>query len=636
MALKDTKEDLYNPKSDLEKRERSKSIFDEELSGNMEGSFLEEKTFWEKISNGWLNNDKRVSIYVAVVVLGLILTLALAFILINKFKQTAFSEQRVEISVEGDTSVDSSQETTYLIKYQNKNRVSLNNVEIILNHSENFYPDESEGLKKINQRSSQIILSEIKPFENGEIKFSGKFYALENYLVYLQPNLRYKPSNFNSFFEVTSQLGVKVISSSVNLVVDYPREALDESSIYYEIKYENTGTTNLSDLNLRLKYSDGFYFQSAIPNPISDNNSWHLGDLNIGTKGAVKVIGRVDGQRYDTKLIKATIFKNTNNNSEIIYAKADGVTKIVVPPLTITHRVNDQTATNINLGNVLKYRITYSNQGDLGLKDVNIKLKIDSPIIDYENLDIGSGAYFSDGNYIIWKASDIPALKKLDPGNSGQIEVSVPIKEMIDINKADDRNFTIESVASIDSSDQAFHSLGNASNISNTVLSKLNSKVILESNVYFKDDNIENSGPVPQKVGEETTYTVSWKVTNVSNDVSDVKVSAYLPTWITWKNVIFPAGESVSFNERTHEVFWNIGKMESGKGLLNEPKEVKFQIGLTPQINQVGEIVDLVNKTVVNGKDDFTDSEIDVEVNKASINLKEFTNSNIRGTLIIK
>ena len=85
--------------------------------------------------------------------------------------------------------------------------------------------------------------------------------------------------------------------------------------------------------------------------------------------------------------------------------------------------------------------------------------------------------------------------------------MTIPLKQRLEISSFEQKNFIIESVATIDSSDVAFQSLGNSKNISNTIVAKLNSKIILESRVYFKDGDIENFGPIPQKVGEETTET---------------------------------------------------------------------------------------------------------------------------------
>ena len=40
-----------------------------------------------------------------------------------------------------------------------------------------------------------------------------------------------------------------------------------------------------------------------------------------------------------------------------------------------------------------------------------------------------------------------------------------------------------------------------------------------------------NTGPIPPKAEAETTYTVTWAVTNPLNNLTDVRVSAILPSY---------------------------------------------------------------------------------------------------------
>ena len=295
----------------------------------------------------------------------------------------------------------------------------------------------------------------------------------------------------------------------------------------------------------------------------------------------------------------------------------------------ISNKLNGKSSDNVNLGDKLDYEITYANHGEIGFKDVIIRLKLDSPTIDYENIILRNGSYNSQTKDITWKTSDIAEVQKLEPGDSGKIELSIPLKKRIEINSQNDKEFIIESVATIDSSDIDYQSLGESKSISSTVLGKLNSKVILENEIFYNDDDIRNSGPTPQKVGEETTYTVVWKASTVSNSVSHTKVVAFLPTWVSWKDKTFPKNENITFNERTHEIVWDIGSMENGKGILNDPKIVKFQIGFKPEINQAGKQGDLLYEANISGDDDFTGNRFDIKTDKKTTALKEFENSNI-------
>ncbi|MFZ2153716.1 MAG: hypothetical protein WAV16_00620 [Candidatus Moraniibacteriota bacterium] len=611
MALKDTEEQLYKSDSNIENREHSMDMFDEKSSVMVD--FFEKKSWWDKFAVKWLEGDKAKAIMFGAIALGVLIVLVTVYSVVMRLKSTAFLESNVSITIEGADRTDSAQNVSYKITYKNKNRVALKEMELVLNHSENFYPQESESLKKINDRTSSLKIKDLGAFESGEVKFSGEFYAYENHIVYLQPVLRYKPNNFNSFFETTAQLGVKIANSPITLTLETPKEVLDESVIEYRINYENTGKVNLNSLNLELEYPDGLIFQESSPSPVSMNNLWHLGNLNVGAKGTIIVKSKIDGRQYDIKLLRASIYKNESNARQVIYGRAENTMKVVVPPLAIDLKVNGKNSGNISLGESLRYSITFANRGDLGLRDVIIKLKVDSPIIDYQKLVLKEGAYDSKAKEITWKAADVAALKNLEPGSSGQVECVLTLKDNVEVKSFEDKNFSIEAVATIDSSDVAYHSLGYSKNISSGVLTKLNSRVTLENSVVFEDNDIKNSGPVPEVVGEETTYTMIWKIKNLSNSISDTKVQTVLPTWVKWKNVVFPTTENLVFNERTQEVIWEVGKLDNGVGFLLSPREIKFQVGIVPEVNQLDRDIKLDQKVFLTAKDDFTGEEISIE-----------------------
>jgi hypothetical protein len=84
-----------------------------------------------------------------------------------------------------------------------------------------------------------------------------------------------------------------------------------------------------------------------------------------------------------------------------------------------------------------------------------------------------------------------------------------------------------------------------------------------------------------------------------------------LPTWVKWKDVTVPNNERISFNKRINEVVWDIGKIENAAGVLSDPREVSFKVGIVPEVNQIGEAVTLVKETTLTAKDDFTNSLIE-------------------------
>jgi len=66
---------------------------------------------------------------------------------------------------------------------------------------------------------------------------------------------------------------------------------------------------------------------------------------------------------------------------------------------------------------------------------------------------------------------------------------------------------------------------------------------------------------------------------------------------LRWTGQIYPANEKIVYNERTNQIVWDAGNINAGTGVLTPPREVIFQVETTPQANQVGAPVDLVNES---------------------------------------
>lgn len=152
---------------------------------------------------------------------------------------------------------------------------------------------------------------------------------------------------------------------------------------------------------------------------------------------------------------------------------------------------------------------------------------------------------------------------------------------------------------------------------------KLNSKIILETKGFYHDAQIPNAGPIPPRVGQETTYTLHWKAMNVSNDINNVTVTANIPTNTVMTGKIFPADARLNYNERTNSISWNIGKMDAGEGVLNGAPEVAFQVRIKPSPDQFEQSVGLLGISTLNAKDLFSGENLTITNDAKTINLFE-------------
>ncbi len=635
MSLNDLNRKIYKEDSEIEKREHEKDSFDPSIVSSSRDEEFKKEKFWEREEKGLRPEQKQI-IKKGIMAVGLVAAFVMLGVLVVKIKQSAFNEKRVKVTIEGPEVVDSTQTMSYRVKYENDNRVDLKDAKLRFNYSENFRPEDTLNFKHENHANGRIDLGNIDARARGEFEIKGKFYAPRDHTVYLNVTLSYVPSNLDSVFEAKTRLGVNVQTSPLFLEVVAPLETSRGNQVEYVIDYRNISDQSFDNLRIKVDYPEGFVFSSADPHPSEGEVFWYLGTVNSRQGGKIRVTGSLNGDRGQQKIIQASIGAIKESGEFLAYNTRQEKTKLVGSPLFISQEINGLKNANVNPGETLYYTIDYRNDGNVGLRDVIITVDFESRVLDFSRLELRSGSYDVFKNKFTWKASDLPELFNLAPGAKGKISFSVPILGQIPVKGENDENFRIISVASIDSPDIPNPLNANKIVSSNRIEAKLNSRVVLQALGYYKNEQIQNSGPLPPEVGKETSYVISWKVINVSNDISDTEVVSSLPSGVKWTGKFYPSQESIFFNERTNQIIWKIGNLKNGTGILDSPREVNFQISFAPQENQVGNTAVLLNPSVLKARDIFTGADVRVETKEKTTNLPEDSFISATGYRIIR
>ena len=135
---------------------------------------------------------------------------------------------------------------------------------------------------------------------------------------------------------------------------------------------------------------------------------------------------------------------------------------------------------------------------------------------------------------------------------------------------------------------------------------KRNSGLQLSSRAGRSVGPFVNTGPMPPRANQESTYTVIWNLTNSTNDVSQAVVRARLPSYVRWLSNVSPSAEKISFDSSRGEIIWQIGSVGRGLGSVLPGREVAFQVVFAASLSQVGISPTLVSDTFLSGLDDFT------------------------------
>ena len=268
--------------------------------------------------------------------------------------------------------------------------------------------------------------------------------------------------------------------------------------------------------------------------------------------------------------------------------------------------VNNQPSITVNPGDFLQFKIGYKNNTSIALSDVVLKAKLDGLMYDFSSLKT-KGFYSGSDNTITWNAGNTAEFKNLEPAAMGEVEFQITVKPRYVIRTFRDKNFLLQVLATMETPTVPPSLAVKLLSVSSDLALKVNTKAELKTKGYYYDAVIKNSGPLPSKVGQTTTYTVHWQVTNYSNDLDKVIVKTVLPEGVGWLNKKAGAGAAtLEYNDRTSELTWNIGKLPAGTGVLLDPHEVIFQVALTPSIKNINTIMPVISDSNLTAEDIFT------------------------------
>lgn len=620
MSLSDVKSKLYKKEADPDLAKHEESRYDPKIGQEKLGTGTPGDV-WGKPKIG-IEPEQKKAIKKGAIAAAIVVTIIFVLTAGYLVKRAMFFPARVIVTVSGPVQAESGKPLSYEIKYKNNNWIELNNAILRVTYPENFHPDENVNFKAESLTSGVFTVGKISRGAEGRVILTGRMYSPKGALIYVGADIIYSPSKLSTQYSTHNQLGVNVVSSPIYVEVIAPLTVAGGDEVGYLVTYKNTGQQDFGGIRIKMDYPEGFTFSKSEPAALEGNNIWYVGNLAAGQEGKLTVSGKLDGNRDDIKNVR--VYVGTWEDNEFIsYSEETATTKVTASPVYITQTVNDLTSLNINAGQSLRFKINYRNDSTIGLKNLVVKERIDSQILDYTTLETNGGSFDEESKTITWKASDHPELKNLEPGQGGEINFAVAVKSVIPVASSNDKNFIVSSIVKIDSPDIPTPEGANKIIAGNRMDMKLNSKLVLDVKGYYADTSIPNFGPLPPKINAETTYTIRWKVLNISNDVNGAKVEAVLPTGVNMTGKIYPDDSKITYNERNNSVLWDIGNISAGSGITSSPKETSFQVKIKPSPDQFGSEPDLLQKPTLSAKDQFTGEDLVSQGEKKTTELRE-------------
>jgi len=598
MELKDLKRKLYKPESDFEERLKVPELFEPEKEREKKSS-----KEWEKKEKKLFSLSSGQKKYLLIGSISIIVVfLATAGFMFWR-GLTSFDIDNVKLEINGPERIISGEEVVYKVKYQNNTKLSLKNIKLIF-----YYPEGSIHLSSDNLIES-LNLADLEAGQENQVEFPVRIIGLKDEIKKVSVRLSYEPGEITSVFNNQAEFSSEIILVPLILNFDIPKELVNGQLFEFSLKFLNQSDVSFNNLQIKLDYPSGFNFKSSEPQSSEENNIWTIGEIDAGEELEIFINGDIQGEEGDSKPFKAQV-GILDNDQFITYSESISALKISSSPLSAIQTVNDSSNYIAEAGEKLNYQINYKNTTNVGIRSVVITSELKGNALDYETLDLKDGSFDGNSQTITWRTSNLPELEFLGPGQEGKVNFSVRVKKPLPINNYNDKNFEIINKVKVDSL-QAPLSLKDIDIAGQNEISvKIKSQLTVQAQAYYKDDLIANSGPIPPKVGQTTTYTIKLRLVNSSNDLSDVKVEVFLPPHVKWIGNFNPTNSNLEYNFNTGQLIWDIGNLASATGILLPVKEVAFQVSITPGLANVGHLLELIGQSKVSGYDNFISSEI--------------------------
>lgn len=532
------------------------------------------------------------------------------------------SAENVGIEIQGPTSVGGGSELNLQITITNENNIALELVDMLIEYPEGTRSAENVKNPLPRYRES---LGTIASGERVKRSVRAILFGEEQTQQLVKVVVEYRVAGSNAIFYSEKEYEVTLSSAPVSVSVRSFDEVISGQELVFDVVVNSNSTGDVENVVLQTEYPFGFELISSTPVPNRSNNMWEIGRLTSEERAVFRIVGKVTGQDNEERNFRFSVGVRDEQNVEELATTFVAITRSVTikrPFISADIVLNGENKKEyiFESGQQIRTDLTWVNNLAQNVTDAEIELHISGDSIDEGTVSVQQGFYNSVTNTARWTKNTRGELASLNPSESGTVTLTFGTKNISAFPSLKNQeiilNVTVRGKRTSDT------------NVPEEIVSTITKKIKIASNLSLVGQALHFSGPfsnsglMPPKAEQETTYTILWTVTNSANHISGAKVVGTLPQYVRFVGTVSPNNESVTFNASTRVVTWNVGEVPQGVGNTVSPREVAFQIGLTPSLSQVGEAPVLVHTGSVRGFDQFTETSLVQSINDLTTKLQ--------------
>ncbi len=535
--------------------------------------------------------------FIGACVFALIAVGAFAFSLFTG--RARLTGENVVVSVQTKTFADSGEEINVKVSVANENPLPMELVKLTFKYPVGSTKDEN-AVKEMTRDLGTIGSGQVRD-ETFTITLFGEQGIEKN----LSAVVEYRLQDSNAVYEKNGSGKLTLRSSVANLVVSGSPTLLSGQQLPISLDISGNATNTVKNALLVADYPDGCNYVSSETPPTLDKNIWFIGDIEPGVQKKLPITVSCSGNTNEQKIIRFSLGTQNPANErliETVYTTGTQSVTLTAPFIATKFTVNGQPydGKNAIAGNrETTITLEYQSMSDKPITDTEIRVALSGDAFNSEKVRASAGFYDSATDSIIWTKNEWDALGIIQPGQSGRLTFS--LTPLAITNKGTlDMNISVSGVL--------FGGKQETLDSATTAKIAISTDLQLLAKTLYHSGPLQNTGPMPMKVGKETTFTIIWQLSNSTNPTTGVVLKTTLPTGIVWKNVVSPlaqAGE-ISYNSITREVVWSPNDVPVGK----TAKSIAFKLAVTPTKGQGGGVVNLTNDIIIVGTDTVTQTPI--------------------------
>ncbi len=528
------------------------------------------------------------------------------------FGGNAVSVDKITIDIQGPTTIAAGDTVPLSITITNRNPVPVENAIIEIgfppgtldaDDTRSAYPRYTEELGQL--ASGEAITRSIKAVVFGE---AGQ-------TLLLPVSVSFETAGSNSVFVKKISYTLTVSSAPLSVSVNTLSETVSGKPLTFTLTVRSNATVPLDDVVLTYVSPFGFSVTDSSL-PMSGSN-FSLGSLAPGASKTVTLTGILVGQDGEQRVFHFTVgtSKTTDDQASVVaYMTQEAKMLITAPFIATTLSLNGDTAANVAITPKDHHNVTvsYVNTLPTSVTNATIVVTISGSAIDYDSIETTNGFYHSLDRTITFSRDTDPSLANLAPGTSGIGSFTFSTLPAGSLGVAP----TITLTTSVSGTRVGQTSVPERISASIVKTVKVATVVALSASSLYSSGPLSNSGPVPPRSGQATTYTVEWSAHNTGSTIADGVVSATLPSYVSYTGATAGAG-SFSYDSASRTVTWNVGNIAQGataKGV--------FQISLIPSSSQRGDTPTLTGALSFSGYDRFAGVQIQASASPSTTETK--------------